>query len=209
MLTSKDLLQFVKRANKRPQVWLQASAIGYYGPQNDKPVDESAPVGQGFAAELCQQWEGLTDELQTLGVRCVVLRFGLVFGRSGGSLPMMLLSYRLGLGGVIGDGQQYLSWIHIEDLLRLIALSISDQSVHGKINAVAPDCPTYRQFAYATGHLLHRPVLLHMPAPLLRRLLGEMASMFVDGPHIIPRRLQYMDFEYRFPALRGALMDLT
>ncbi len=204
-----DLLQFVRRAERRPAVWVQASAIGFYGAQTAAVVDETAPAGEGFAAEVCQQWEKLTDELQPQGVRCVILRFGLVFGRSGGSLPMMLLSYRLGIGGIVGDGRQFMGWIHIEDLLRLIALAIREPSMHGKFNAVAPDSPTYKQFANATGHILHRPVLMHIPAGLLRTLLGEMASMFVDSPQIVPRRLQQMGFEYRFPQLRGALMDLA
>lgn len=122
---------------------------------------------------------------------------------------MMLLSFRMGMGGVIGDGKQYMSWIHIEDLLRLIACSVKDQSLSGVINAVAPDVPTYEQFAKATGRMLHRPVFMNIPASVLRALLGEMASLFVDGPRIMPLRLEKMKFEYRFPELRGALMDLT
>ena len=138
-----------------------------------------------------------------MAIRRVVLRFGLVFGRSGGALPMMLLPYRMGVGAVIGDGKQYMSWIHIEDLLRLIALSIKDESMHGKFNAVAPDAPTYEEFSHATGRLLQRPVILTIPEIILRKLLGEMASMFVDGPRILPGRLEQLKFEYRFPELRG------
>jgi uncharacterized protein (TIGR01777 family) len=202
-------LIFVKKSHLRPPVWVQASAIGYYGATSDTPVDETAPSGVGFAAELCQQWEHMTAELEALSIRCVILRFGLVFGRSGGSLPMMLLSFRMGVGGVIGDGKQFMSWIHIEDLLRLIAYTVKDKSISGVINAVAPDVPTYEQFAKATGRMLHRPVIMPIPASLLRTLLGEMASMFVDGPKIVSSRLDKMQFEYRFPQLRGALMDLT
>jgi len=206
---TRDLLSFVRKSHQRPPVWVQASAIGYYGPTSEIPVDETSSSGSGFAAELCRQWEDMTTELEALSIRCVILRFGLVFGRSGGSLPMMLLSFRMGMGGVIGDGKQFMSWIHIEDLLRLIAYSVKDPSVSGAINAVAPDVPTYEQFAKATGRMLHRPVLMTIPASLLRTLLGEMASMFVDGPKIVSGRLDKMQFEYRFPELRAALMDLT
>lgn len=206
---TRDLLSFVRKVNHRPVIWIQASAIGFYGPQTDSPVDETALAGNGFAAELCQQWEQAIDELQTLSVRYVILRFGLVFGRSGGSLPMMLLSFRFGAGAVIGDGKQYMSWIHIEDLLRVIAWSIKDNTVSGVFNVVAPDVPTYAQFAKASGRMLHRPVMMRIPAGLLRMLLGEMASMFVDGPEIVPSRLQDRQFEFRFPDLRTALMDLT
>ncbi len=207
--TTQDLLDFVKQAHTRPGVWIQASAIGYYGTQAHTALHEQSPGGDGFAADLCKRWEGLTDELDAYSVRCVTLRMGMVFGRSGGSLPPMLLSYRFGAGAVLGNGKQHLGWIHIEDLLRLIAQSVTDQSLHGVLNAVAPDSPTHAEFAHLAGRLLQRPVLLRIPASLLRRLLGEMASLFVDGPHIVPRRLQHMQFEYRFPDLRVALMDLT
>jgi uncharacterized protein (TIGR01777 family) len=207
--TTKELMHFVKRAEQPPHVWVQASAIGFYGPHSTVPVDETCPMGNGFAAELCEKWERLTNELEALSIRRVVLRFGLVFGRSGGALPMMLLPYRMGLGAVIGDGKQYLSWIHIEDLLRLIALSIRDESIDGKINAVAPDTPTYAEFSRATGRLLQRPVFLNVPEVMFRKLFGEMASMFVDGPKIMPGRLEQLNFEYRFPELRGAIMDLA
>ena len=207
--TTKALMGFVKRAAKRPAVWVQASAIGFYGTHRDHPVDESDSAGNGFAAELCQQWEALTNELPSLGIRRVVLRFGLVFGRSGGSLPMMLLSFRFGMGAILGTGRQHMSWIHLEDLLRLIAYVISDQKIDGVINAVAPDAPTYTQFAKLTGKQLHRPVWLRFPEKPLRRLLGEMASLFVDGPEIMNTRLKELKFHYRFPDIRSALMDLV
>ena len=207
--STEDLLGFVRRADKKPSVWIQASAIGYYGTQADHPLNENAPAGHGFAAELCQSWEQLTNELDKLTVRRVILRFGLVFGRSGGSLPMMLLSFRLGIGSIIGDGKQHIAWVHIEDLLNIIALSIADETINGEINVVAPDCPTYREFALTVGRLLARPVWLQIPAKTLRKLLGEMASLFVDGPVIVPTRLQEKNFRYHFPDIDSALMDLT
>jgi uncharacterized protein (TIGR01777 family) len=209
LATTRALLDFVVRAKRRPQFWLQASAIGFYGAQSDTAVDETAAAGDGFAAQLCCNWEAMTAELASLAVRCVILRFGMVFGRSGGSLPMMLLSFRLGGGAILGNGNQRIGWIHLEDLLRLMAFAVRDSRVVGIINAVAPDAPSYREFATLAGHLLARPVWLHIPAGLLRRLLGEMASLFVDGPYIVPRRLQALAFEYRFPNLREALMDLS
>ncbi len=207
--TTQALLQFVRRAYQPPAVWLQASAIGFYGTQSDVTVSESSPVGQGFAAKLCEQWEQLSDELEQKGIRRVVLRFGLVFGQSGGALPQMLLAYRFGAGAILGNGAQYLSWIHLDDLLRLMALAIRDETVSGKINAVAPEATTYKDFAYTVGQVLGRPILLTIPAKVLRLLLGEMASMFVDGPRIVPQRLKQLGFEYRFGQLRKALIDLT
>jgi uncharacterized protein (TIGR01777 family) len=207
--TTRDLISFVQRATVRPEVWVQASAIGFYGTHTEHPVNENDHSGDGFAADLCERWEAVTTELESLAIRRVVLRFGLVFGRSGGSLPMMLLSFRFGLGAILGNGQQHIGWIHIEDLLRLFAYVIADKNVNGKINAVAPDSPTYQQFAKLTGSQLHRPVWLRFPAKPLKLLLGEMASIFVDGPIILPTRLQKLQFQYKFPDLRSAMMDLT
>lgn len=207
--STRDLMAYAKSCQQKPQVWIQASAIGYYGTDSRQIHDEASPSGDGFAADLCCQWEALARELDDLSIRRVTLRFGLVFGRSGGSLPMMLLSYKMGMGTVIGHGRQYMGWIHIEDLLRLIALSVRDESMQGDYNAVTPDSPTYHQFAQLAAHMLHRPVWFSIPEVLLRKLLGEMASMFVDGPRIMPCRLEQTKFEYRFPDLRSALMDLT
>jgi len=206
---TRGLIDYVKRSQQKPSVWVQASAIGFYGTDSRQSYHDASPVGTGFAADLCSQWEAIARELDDLSIRRVTLRFGLVFGRSGGSLPMMLMSFKMGMGAIIGDGKQHMGWIHIEDLLRLIALSINDETIQGDYNAVAPDCPTYQQFAHAAGRMLHRPVWMSIPAVLLRKLLGEMASLFVDGPIIIPRRLEDKQFEYRFPDLRSALMDLA
>jgi uncharacterized protein (TIGR01777 family) len=206
--TTRDLMTFVRRATSTPAVWIQASAIGYYGSQADEAVNESSPKGQGFAADLCSEWEQMTEELSTLGIRRVVLRFGLVFGRNGGALPMMLMPFRFGFGSVMGSGAQHVAWIHLDDVLRLVAWSIRTEAARGIFNAVAPDCPDYRHFAGQIGEVLHRPVLLRIPAAPMRMILGEMASMLVDGPKIISERLPATDFSFNFPTLHGALIDL-
>ncbi|MBL1432174.1 MAG: TIGR01777 family oxidoreductase [Gammaproteobacteria bacterium] len=206
---TESLLAFCRRAEHLPTTWIQASAIGYYGTNSQDNVNERSPVGNGFAAELCRQWEEKTEELYQLGIDRTVIRFGLVFGSSGGSLPMMLAPFRLGLGSIMGSGKQNLAWIHIEDLLCAIALCIKDSSLEGIVNAVAPDCPTHEEFALATGREMMRPVVLRIPETLLRRLLGEMSGLFVHGPRVAPNRLIEAGFNYRFADLRSALMDLT
>jgi uncharacterized protein (TIGR01777 family) len=202
------LIGYVRVAKTRPRVWIQASAIGYYGTQAAQALDESSPQGEGFAAELCGQWERLTAELTELGIRRVVLRFGLVFGRSGGALPMMLLPFRFGFGTVVGDGSQRVAWIHLEDLLGIVAWAIREPAAAGVFNVVAPDSPSYSEFARTIGEELHRPVFMRIPAAPMRVLLGEMATMLVDGPEILPARLQHAQFALRFPTLRSALMDI-
>lgn len=206
---TRELLQFVQTARSKPAVWIQSSAVGYYGTDSQITVDESAQPGTGFAAELCQQWEQLTQTLQLMQIRRVVLRLGLVFGRSGGALPMILLPFRFAMGAIIGNGQQHMAWIHIEDLLRLMAKAIADNSMTGVFNAVAPDCPTYTHFARTAARCLQRPLFLRIPEKLLRRCLGEMASLFADGPLVVPGQLDKIKFEYRFASLHNALLDLS
>lgn len=209
MDTTENLLRFVRRADARPTLWLQASAIGYYGSDPATTASEESPAGLGFAAELCQQWEALAEEVDSLGIRRVTLRLGVIAGRSGGALPRMLLPYRFGMGGVIGPGHQHFSWLHLDDLLGLIAKALTDQSMQGVYNAVAPHCPTYRELADEAGKVLHRPVFIPMPAWLLNGLLGEMGTMLTGGPLVIPGRLLQQAYEFRFPGLHEALVDIS
>jgi uncharacterized protein len=205
---AEDLLAFVVRARQRPAVWVQASAVGYYGPAA-RSVDEAAPPGNGFAAALCAKAEAVRDALLVREVRFVALRFGLVFGRSGGAWPALARAARLLGAMTLGGGEQRLAWIHLDDALRLIARAVADARLIGAVNAVAPECPTWRDFAQALAHALHRPRGLRAPAALLRAVLGEMATLFVDGPRVHSRVLARSDFAFRYPTLRAALMDLA
>lgn len=206
--TTHSLLHWLARAGHKPAVWVQASAIGYYGvrPPGERLSEDSAP-GTGFMSELCREWESCADQARASGVRQVVLRLGLVFG-PGGALPALLRPYRLGCGGRLGHGQQIMSWIHREDVLHLIARSLADGHMAGVYNAVAPEAVTQAEFARTAGHLLHRPVWLHLPAEPLRALLGEMAQLFVDGQQVYPARLLAESYRFRHPALKQALENL-
>ena len=208
LVPTEDLLRFVKRAHIKPKVWLQASAIGYYG-QNATNIDESvdAPVTD-FAAQLCHRVEDRAQACQALGLRYVALRFGLVMGKSGGSFPAMLMGLRLGVGAVIGTGRQFVSWIHIEDALGVIARAVRDPKLDGPVNAVAPESLSYEQFMQVAGAVAHRPVWLKIPELPLRKLLGEMAIMLVQGPCVLPGKLRLAHHEFRYRTLRSALHDL-
>ena len=203
-----DLLAYVARARHRPGVWVQASAVGFYG-SAARSVDESTSAGSGFAAELCAQCEAFEASLSRLDIRFVALRFGLVFGRSGGAWPGLALATRFAGAMTPGDGQQRLAWIHLDDALRLIARALDDSTLRGAVNAVAPDCPTWREAARQLGHALHRPNWLTAPDALVRALLGEMATLFVDGPLVRSRKLEHSAFSFRFPTLRSALIELA
>ena len=207
--TTQALTAWIQRARQRPRVLIQASAVGFYGCQPAQQwLDESAPPGQEFMSDLCQQWEQHAAAVDALGVRRVTLRLGLVFGASGGALPMLILTYRLGLGALLGNGRQAMSWIHLEDVLALIARGLYDPSFYGIFNAVAPEPLTQATFARNLGIAVRRPVWLRIPARVLYALLGEMARVFVEGQQAIPKRLQLAGYRFRYPSFNNALKQI-
>ena len=211
--TTQALLQWLQQTGQRPSVWVQASAIGFYGvrPAQETLTETSAP-GQGFMSELCVRWEQAAAQATALGIRQVVLRLGVVLG-PGGALPQLLRPIRLGLGGRMGSGQQVMSWIHRDDVLALITTALqapqNNPPMQGTYNATAPEPVPQATFARTAGQLLHRPVWLPVPAAPLRWALGEMAQLFVDGQTVVPARLQREGFAFAYPSLREALRSLV
>ncbi len=173
-------------------------------------IDETVAANvTDFASELCHRWEARAETCTALGIRYVAMRFGLVMGRTGGSFPPLLLGLKLGAGAVIGSGRQFVSWIHIEDALGVMAHAIRDARIEGPVNAVAPESVSYEAFMREAAVITHRPVWLGIPERALRRLLGEMAIMLVEGPCVLPGKLRTLHHEYRFRTLRSALTDLA
>jgi uncharacterized protein (TIGR01777 family) len=204
-----DLMKFARRASARARVWVQASAIGYYG-QSATSISEEVPAEvSDFPSAMCHRIEETSAEADTLGIRRVTLRLGLVLGRTGGSLPPLLLALQCGFGAVIGSGRQFLSWIHIDDALETIAYAIREQEISGPLNAVAPETATYETFIRTAGEVTSRPVWLKVPERALRACLGEMATMIVDGPCVLPGKLGRTRHAFRYPTLRTALEDLA
>ncbi len=202
------LVDWLATRGRRPEVLVSASAIGWYGAGNDQPLDERAPAGEGFAAVLCRAWEREAASAAALGMRVCRLRLGLVLGPEGGMLKSLLPGFRLGLGAVIGDGRQFLSWIHRDDAVEMIARAIADPLFSGAINATAPLPVRQAEFARTLGRVLHRPVWLTLPAAPLRALLGERASLLLEGPQVLPKRALEIGFAFRCPELEPALRDL-
>lgn len=203
------LLAWLNSAAHKPGVWIQASAIGYYGVRDaDELLTEASAKGSGFMAALCDQWEQSAQAVQTHGVRKVVLRLGLVFG-PGGALPPLLLPHRLFVGGRMGDGKQVLSWIHRKDVLQIIARAICDTTMQGTYNAVAPGALSQAKFARTVGKVLRRPVWFHIPATPVRWAAGEMAELLLDGQHVTPLRLLQEGYAFKFPTVEQALRDLV
>ncbi len=196
-------------ADRRPRVLVSASAIGFYGDRGDEIVTEQSPGGAGFLADVCRAWEAAARAAETHGIRTVVVRIGVVLGRDGGALARMLPPFRLGLGGRIGSGRQWMSWVHLDDLVALVAFAIERQDVQGVLNAVAPAPTANADFVATLGRVLGRPTLLPVPSSALQLALGEMAGVLLEGQHVLPAAAEAYGFRFRHPQLAGALVDVT
>lgn len=200
------LAESLARLGRRPRVLISASAVGYYGPRGDEPLTEDSASGRGFLAEVCQAWEAAAEPARRAGIRVVNPRLGMVLAATGGALGRMLIPFRLGLGGVMGSGRQYVSWIALEDLVEAITYLMFAGHVSGPVNAVAPGPVTNRGFTQTLGRVLRRPTLAPLPAPLVRLLFGEMGqALLLDGARVLPARLLASGFRFRYPDLEGAL----
>lgn len=205
--TTAGLLGWLARARHKPAVLVNGSAIGYYGCRGDEEIDESAdsPAGE-FQAQLCREWEAEAIKAEAFGIRVVRLRLGLVFG-PGGAFPKLLLPFRLGVGGRMGDGRQVMSWVHRDDVLAVIARAIANPGMQGAYNLTAPQALTQGEFAALAARLLHRPNLFATPAWLIDGLAGEMGALFTRGQRVVPRRLQDEGYVFLYPDLEKALAD--
>lgn len=200
------LVEAMARLAGPPQVLLSGSAIGYYGDQGDRVLDESSDsLGTGFSRRLCEDWEHAALVAAKLGTRVCLLRTGLVLGPGGGLLERMLLSFRAFLGGRLGNGRQWMSWIHLSDHVAAMCRLLDDPSLDGAFNLTAPNPVTNREFTETLAALLHRPAVLHTPAWLLNSLFGEMAELLLGSQRVVPQRLVAAGFQFREPDLEAAL----
>lgn len=206
-LTEKLIARIVQAAHK-PAVLLSGSAIGYYGNGGDRELDEDSPPGTDFAATLCRDWEAAARAAEPHGVRVCLLRTGLVLSPDGGLLGRMLPPFRLGLGARLGDGRQWMSWIHIDDYVAQVRWLLRDDALRGPFNMTAPHPVTNAAFTRALARALHRPALFLAPDFLLRPVLGERASLLLDGQRVLPRKLQARHARYLYPELAAALQAI-
>jgi hypothetical protein len=192
---------------QRPRTLISGSAIGYYGAHGDEPLDEDAPPGSDFLAETCVAWEAEAMKASALGMRVAQMRTGVVLDREGGALKKMLPPFRLGIGGPVAGGGQYMSWIHREDLIGMIGAALEDERWAGPINGTAPEPVRNREFSHALGHALHRPSLLPVPGFALGLLYGEMAEMLTTGARVMPAKPLVLGYRFRHPRLDEALLS--
>ena len=202
---TRALVEAMGRVSQRPGVLVSASAIGYYGPRGDEPLDETAPPGSDFLAQVCDVWEREARRAEALGVRVVRLRLGIVLAPDGGALARMLPPFRRFMGGQLGSGKQWMSWIHRDDVLGLVMEALTNPAYAGAVNATAPNPVTNAEFTRVLASVLMRPVWLNVPGFALRLALGEMASMILTGQRVLPAVAQRLGYSWHFPDLTSAL----
>ncbi len=205
--TTRTVVDAMRRSGRNDQALLSGSAVGYYGDCGDRSITESDGPGAGFLPELCVDWEAEANVASEFGARVVTLRTGIVLGESG-ALTQMLPPFRLGVGGPLGSGRQWMSWIHLADAAAMMEWAAGQRDVEGPLNVTAPNPVTMKAFAAALGRALHRPALIPTPAFALRLLVGEFADALLTGQKVIPQAARDRGFSWRFPFLDAALMDI-
>jgi uncharacterized protein (TIGR01777 family) len=204
--STRELASTLARLRQPPPVFLTASAVGFYGNRGDELLDDTSPGGSGFLAEVCQQWEAAALPAVEAGIRVIHLRLGVVLGPGSGALAAIAPLFRLGLGGRLGSGRQWMSWISLTDAVAAIAFALRTPSIQGPINLTSPNPVTNRQFTLSLAHVLHRPAVLPVPAFVLRLALGEMADeALLSSARAFPSKLTTARFQFKYPVLGHAL----
>ncbi len=206
--TTRKLLNAIKECNEKPEVLISSSAIGYYGSSLTDEFDESSEAGKGFLADVCKQWETEAAKAIDLKMRYVGIRTGIVLANDGGALSKMILPYKLFIGGPIGSGKQWMSWIHIEDLINIYIEALENTELSGAINATSPNPVIMNEFAKVVGKVLNRPAYFKVPSFLMKILLGEASSIILEGQKVLPLKIKTGNFHFRFPNLENAANDL-
>ncbi|HQU84589.1 MAG TPA: TIGR01777 family oxidoreductase [Pyrinomonadaceae bacterium] len=198
---------FSKLAHK-PKVFVSASAIGFYGDRNDEELTESSAVGDTFLAKTCAEWEAEARRAEDLGIRTVLVRTGIVLAKEGGALGQMLTPFKFGVGGVVGSGKQWMSWISLEDEIEIFNFALENESVRGAINATAPHPVTNEEFTKTLGEVISRPTILPLPEFAVKLVFGEMGdALLLDSTKVLPKRLKDYGFNFKFENLKDALED--
>jgi uncharacterized protein (TIGR01777 family) len=206
VIGTESLCGSLARLARRPQTLICASAIGYYGDRGDEVLDESSAPGTGFLPEVCLGWEAACDPARQAGIRVVNVRIGVILSKDGGALAKMLLPFKMGVGGKVGSGRQYMSWVALDDVVGAMLHGLTHTDISGPVNAVSPQPVTNAEFTQALGSVLHRPTIFPMPAFAARLALGQMADdLLLASARVLPKRLQASGYAFRHADLRGCL----
>ncbi|MBL8850450.1 MAG: TIGR01777 family oxidoreductase [Planctomycetaceae bacterium] len=205
---TRNLVSSLAKLSSPPRVLVCASAIGFYGDRGDELLDESSPPGRGFLADTCREWEAAADGAKAFGARVVQARFGVVLSKDGGALQKMLLPFKLGMGGRIGSGRQYWSWVALPDVVGAIRHAMVTTSLSGPVNVVSSQPATNAEFTKALANVLHRPAVFPMPAAAARLAFGEMADeLMLASARVVPRKLEASGYRFQYDYLETALRD--
>jgi uncharacterized protein (TIGR01777 family) len=204
--TTRALVAAIEKMSPRPKVLVSASAIGYYGARGDEVLTEESSPSADFLSQLAEEWEAEALRAGALGVRVVLPRFGVILAKQGGALPQMMLPFRIGAGGKLGSGKQWISWVALEDVVRVIRLAMENGAVQGAINVTAPGPVTNAEFTKALARAMHRPAFFTVPPFALRMLLGEMAdALLLSGQRVVPQALENYGYQFLYPDLSSTL----
>ncbi|MDH4222127.1 MAG: TIGR01777 family oxidoreductase [candidate division Zixibacteria bacterium] len=203
------VVQAVKETKEKPKVIIQSSGIGYYGVHSEEIVDETVPLGSGFLPEVAERWENSTREVESFGVRHIIIRTGVVLGKDEGALPRLIMPFRFFFGGHPGNGEQYFSWIHLQDEIRAIRFLMEREDLNGIFNLTAPGSLKMKDFSSILGKVMRRPSWFPLPGFLLRMIFGQMAEeTILTGQRVLPKRLQEYGFKFLYPEAEPALQEI-
>lgn len=203
---TRTVIDVISKLKNRPKTLISASGVGYYGDRGDDPLTERGGVGDTFLAEVCRDWEAEARKAENYGVRVVLLRNGVVLSKDGGALATMMTPFSLGLGGVVGSGKQWLSWLSLDDMIGIINFALENEDVEGAVNAVSPNPVTNEEFTKTLGEVIHRPTFLPLPKFAVDLMMGEMGdALLLDSARVRPEKLEKAGYEFKYPVLKSAL----
>ncbi len=206
VLGTRNVVDEISKLKQKPKVLVAASAIGFYGERGDEELTESSSIGQGFLSDVSKEWEAESRRAEDAGIRTVLLRTGIVLSKDGGALASMLLPFKMGVGGVVGSGKQWMSWISLDDEVAIINYVIENENIRGAVNAVSPNPVTNEQFTKTLGEVLYRPTFLPLPEFAVSMLFGEMGdALLLASTKVMPKRLEDAGFEFKYPDLKPAI----
>lgn len=206
VIGTRTIIDAFSKLKAKPKTFIAGSAIGFYGDRGDDEMTESSQAGTNFFADVCRDWEAESRRAEDMGIRTVLLRTGIVLSKDGGALGTMLLPFKLGVGGVVGSGKQWMSWISLEDQIRAILYVLENENIRGAVNLTSPNPATNEQFTKTLGEVLYRPTFLPLPEFAVSMIFGEMGdALLLDSTKVLPKRLQDAGFEFKYPTLKSAL----
>ncbi len=203
---TRTMIEAFARLEKKPKMFIAGSAIGFYGDRGDEELTEASPAGTTFLADVCKEWDAESRRAEDLGIRTVLLRTGIVLSKDGGALATMLTPFKFGVGGVVGTGKQWMSWISLDDVVGVINYALENENVRGAVNNVAPNPVTNEEFTKTLGEVLYRPTFLPLPEFAVNLVFGEMGdALLIDSTKVVPRRLKDAGYKFKFTDLKKAL----